>query len=112
MCPHSCFCVFGLYGRQYLMSYGYNLADGMTSQTYPSGRTVSTSFDTAGRISGVTGQKSGELNKTYVWSSISYASHGAVKAMQLGNALWEHTNFNNRLQPIQIGLGTNSTRSE
>jgi hypothetical protein len=25
--------------------------------------------------------------------------------------LWEHTNFNARLQPLQIGLGTTSTAS-
>jgi RHS repeat-associated protein len=29
--------------------------------------------------------------------------------MQLGNNLWEHTNFNSRLQPTQIGLGTTTT---
>jgi RHS repeat-associated protein len=29
--------------------------------------------------------------------------------MKLGNGLWEHTNFNNRLQPTEIGLGTSST---
>src|SRR5262249_7452353 len=40
---------------------------------------------------------------------IQYAAHGAVSAMKLGNGLWEHTNFNSRLQPIEIGLGSSST---
>lgn len=31
--------------------------------------------------------------------------------MKLGNGLWEHTTFNNRLQPTQIGLGTSGTDS-
>ena len=31
--------------------------------------------------------------------------------MKLGNGLWEHTNFNSRLQPDQIGLGSASTNS-
>src|SRR5207247_945426 len=83
---------------------------GMTSQTYPSGRIITTGYDTAGRISSVTGQKAGEAGKTYV-SSLAYASHGPVKSVRLGNGLWEHTDFNNRLQPIQIGLGTTSTSS-
>jgi hypothetical protein len=42
---------------------------------------------------------------------IQYAPHGAVKVMKLGNGLWEHTDFNNRLQPSQIGLGNSSTDS-
>jgi hypothetical protein len=42
---------------------------------------------------------------------IQYTAHGAIKAMKLGNGLWEHTSFNGRLQPIQIGLGTSSSNS-
>ena len=60
----------------------------------------------AGRLNGLTGQKTGETNKTYA-SSFSYTPHGAVGSMQLGNNLWEHTNFNS----TQIGLGTTSTGS-
>jgi YD repeat-containing protein len=92
------------------MSYGYDLAGNMTSETYPSGRTVTTAFDGAGRVSAVNGQKTGEANKTYA-SQFSYAAHGAVSAIALGNGLWEHTNFNSRLQPTQIGLGTASADS-
>jgi len=29
--------------------------------------------------------------------------------VQLGNGLFEHTDFNSRLQPTQIGLGTTTT---
>jgi RHS repeat-associated protein len=42
---------------------------------------------------------------------MQYSVHGAVQAMKLGNGLWEHANFNSRLQLIQIGLGTASTDS-
>jgi RHS repeat-associated protein len=86
-------------GQQYLMSYGYDLAGNLTSQSYPSGRIATTTYDTTGRISGVTG---------YV-SSITYAPHGAVKTMLLGNGLWEHAIYNERLQPTRIGLGISST---
>jgi RHS repeat-associated protein len=94
-------------GQNYLMSYGYQLDGAMTSETYPSGRSVSTSYDAAGRISNITGQKTGESNKTYA-SSFSYCGCGGLSSFKLGNNLWEHTNYNTRLQPVQIGLGANS----
>ena len=40
-------------------------------------------------------------------SSFSYAAHGGVTDVKLGNNLWEHTTFEpNRLQPMEIDLGT------
>ncbi len=93
----------------YVMSYGYDLAGHKTSETYPSGRVITTVYGGAGREQSVAGQISG-ANKTYA-SQFSYSAHGAVSAMQLGNGLWEHTAFNNRLQPEQIGLGTLSTNA-
>ena len=42
-------------------------------------------------------------------SNISYAPQGAISAAQLGNGLWETTNFNNRQQPIGISLGSAQT---
>jgi len=36
----------------------------------------------------------------------TYTASGAVTSMRLGNGLWESTQFNARLQPVQIGLGT------
>jgi RHS repeat-associated protein len=101
--------------QNYGFGYGYNVAGGMTSETYPSGRIVQTEYDAAGRLAGVKNQASGlyyaggagadGLNR------IQYASHGAISAMKLGNNKWEHSTFNGRLQPTQIGLGTSSTDS-
>ncbi len=90
----------------YALSYTYNLAGEMKTETYPSGRIITTGYDTAGRINQVSGQKTAEPDKTYA-SAFSFAAHGAVSSMQLGNGKWEHTLFNNRLQPIEIGLGAN-----
>jgi RHS repeat-associated protein len=95
-------------GQTYAMSYGYNLAGAITSETYPSGRIITTGYDDAGRLNQVNGQKTGETNKTYA-SSVSYTAHGAISEMKLGNNLWEHTIFNNRLQPVLIGLGTSQS---
>lgn len=97
-------------GQTYTMGYIYDLAGNLTSQTYPSGRTVSTGYDVAGRMSGLTGQ-SGGVAKTYA-SSFSYAPHSAIQSFQLGNGLWEHAQFNTRLQPTQIGLGTSPSGVE
>jgi RHS repeat-associated protein len=89
-------------------NYDYNLAGDLTSQTFPSGRVVTTAYDNAGRLSQVSGQKTGEAGKTYA-SSFNYSAHGAVSEMKLGNNLWEHTIFNSRLQPVLIGLGTSQS---
>src|SRR6266446_1285620 len=97
------------------MSYGYNLAGGQTSMTYPSGRVVTSEYDGAGRLAGVRDQSSGVYyagaTSTDTTNRVQYAAHGAVSVMKLGNGLWEHTSFNNRLQPTQIGLGTSSADS-
>ena len=97
-------------GQNYAFSYSYNLAGNLTSETYPSGRIITTSHDETGRISNVTGQKPGEQAKNYV-SQISYTAHDLVKQMLLGNGLWEHTDSNDRLQLKEIALGTSSTDS-
>jgi RHS repeat-associated protein len=97
-------------GLNYAFNYGYNLAGQMTSETYPSGRTITNGYDGDGRLRSVNGQKTGEASKTYA-STFSYTAHDAVASMQLGNGKWEHTTFNSRLQPTQIGLGSLSTNS-
>ena len=52
----------------------------------------------------------GPNNKVYA-DSFSYAAHGGLAQMRLGNQLWEHANFNHRLQPTEIGIGTGQTGS-
>jgi len=43
--------------QNYGFGYGYNLAGEMTTETYPSGRVITSGFDTSGRLSSVNGQK-------------------------------------------------------
>jgi RHS repeat-associated protein len=101
--------------QNYGFSYGYNVAGEMTSETYPSGKIVQMDYDASGRLSGVKNQASGLYyaggTGTDVLNQIQYASHGAVSAMKLGNGKWEHSTFNSRLQPTQIGLGASSADS-
>jgi RHS repeat-associated protein len=102
-------------GQTYSMGYSYNRAGAQTSFTYPSGRVISTEYDMAGRMAGVRDQQSGAYYAGAVGSDstnrIKYAAHGGVSAVKLGNNLWEHTDFNSRLQSTEIGLGTSSTDS-
>ena len=91
-------------GQVYSIGYTYNLAGDLVQETYPSGRVVTTGYDAAGRVNAVTGT-SGTLNRIYL-TAANYAPQGAIATMSLGNALTETTQFNNRLQPTSIGLGT------
>ena len=102
-------------GQTYTMpNYTYDRAGHLTAQTYPSGRIVTTEYDAAGRIAGVknqTGSYYAGAAATDATNRFQYAAHGALAALRLGNGLWEHTNFNSRLQPTEIGLGGTSADS-
>jgi RHS repeat-associated protein len=93
----------------YQVDANYNLASGMTSQTYPGAagdrRTVSYSFDTAGRLSSLNSGSTSYASSASV-SNISYAAHGGLSNQTLGNGLSHQIGYNSRLQPISISLGS------
>ncbi len=100
-------------GQSYTMLYQYNLAGGVTSMAYPSGRVVRTEYDKTGRIAGVgredgsfffVGAGAGDLD-----NQMHYAANGAPMQVKLGNNLWEETRYNGRMQPRQFGLGQTKT---
>ena len=100
--------------QDYTMRYGYDRAGNLISQTYPSGKVVETLYDGAGRVVAVRKEKEATTYDYYgggvgVANAISYAAHGGIERMRLGNALWEERRYNRRLQPTQIGLGTART---
>jgi RHS repeat-associated protein len=97
-------------GHSFGMSYVYDRAGNMVSQTYPSGRTVTTTLNAGGLVGSLTGAKPGEGAKTYA-SDFAYTAHGRVASMRLGNGRWEHSNFNTSLQPVEIGLGASAADS-
>jgi RHS repeat-associated protein len=92
-------------GNTYDTSYKYNLSGALIEEKYPSGKVVRNFLDTDGELSKVV-----RNGKVYA-SDFSYTSAGAIENMRLGNGNWESTNYNERFQPIQIGLGntTNNT---
>jgi RHS repeat-associated protein len=87
-------------GQTYSFGYTYNLDDDLLTQTYPSGKVIEFNYDSSGDLSRV-GKQSGF---TYA-NSFSYAPHGQIEKLRLGNGRWETTQFNSRRQITQIGLG-------
>ncbi|MGH9783067.1 MAG: hypothetical protein ACRD88_02685, partial [Terriglobia bacterium] len=66
---------------------------------YPSGRTLTTAFDDAGRPASLAG------NFPYA-SNLQYAAHGAVGQVTLGNGTVETSSYNGRLQLADLKLGS------
>jgi RHS repeat-associated protein len=104
-------------GVTYTMpEYKYDLLGNLTSEEYPSGRVVETQYDAGGRLAGVKNRggayyAGGDPEVADNPNVIQYAAHGGVTALRLGNGLWEHTLYNTRLQPYEIGLGASATDS-
>ncbi len=97
----------------YEIDAAYDLANGMTSQTYPGDgtarRSVSYSFDAAGRMSSLSTSavtyNVGSFAAASV-SSVSYAAQGGIASQTLGNGLVHAIGYNTRLQPTSIQLGS------
>lgn len=88
------------------MTYSYNLAGALIEQKYPSGRVVKNVLENDGDLSMVQSKKTANTGFFNYAKHFTYAASGAVTSMQLGNGRWESMQFNSRLQPTQIALGT------
>jgi RHS repeat-associated protein len=88
------------------MTYSYNLSGVLVEQKYPSGRILKNQLNNSGELSSVTSKKSAAGQFWNYASNFTYTAAGAVSSIQLGNLSWESTQFNARLQPTQIALGT------
>ena len=99
-------------GTTYSFSYSYNHAGGLETQQYHSSLLVKTCYDAAGRIKEVSYPGDTATPATTYASEFGYAPHGAIEEIKLGNNLYEYSDYNNRLQPTEIGLGTFSGGSD
>ncbi|HTH06543.1 MAG TPA: RHS repeat-associated core domain-containing protein, partial [Ilumatobacteraceae bacterium] len=86
--------------QTYDFGYDYDRAGNLKSETYPSGRIVTFTYDDANRPS------SASQGPTAFASGTVYTPHGAVSDLTLGNGLLERNRFNLRLQPRLVALGT------
>jgi RHS repeat-associated protein len=92
----------------YTYSRSYDLAGNVTSQTYPSGRTVSyTQFDAAGRLKHVEGNLGDGVARAYS-AGISYDEAGRMQEERFGTAtsLYHKRHYNVRGQLYDIRLST------
>ncbi len=98
-------------GTAYSTAYTYDLSGALIEETYPSGRKVKNTLDANGVLSLVETMPSGGSYQTRA-NNFTYNAAGAVTSMQLGNGNWESTQFNPRLQPVQIALGTTQNATD
>jgi RHS repeat-associated protein len=87
----------------------YNFAGQVTSQNYPSGRTVNYSYDNAGRTSGFTGNLGDGATRTYA-SSFLYNARNQVTQELFGTQtpLYHKLQYNNRGQLWDVRVSTNN----
>jgi YD repeat-containing protein len=91
----------GLAGT-YALSYTYNLAGQLRSITDPSHAQIGYVYDTAGRVTTVTGSGTGGV--TQFASHIQYRAWGGLKGMSYGNGVSVRMSYNSRLQPTRYEL--------
>ncbi|MFL6253575.1 MAG: RHS repeat domain-containing protein [Pyrinomonadaceae bacterium] len=88
----------------YDLRYDYSIGGALLSERYPSGRTVSLSYDDAGRLLGA-----GAGGTSYA-SGMTYKPHGGLESMALGNgAVFSLSYSDARLQLSGISLTQGAT---
>ncbi|MEP4209295.1 hypothetical protein, partial [Marinobacter alexandrii] len=73
--------------QSYVTQYSYTAANRLASITYPSGRIVSYTRDTLGRVASVWTQKTAGSPAVTVASNIGYYPYGPLQSLRLGNGL-------------------------
>jgi RHS repeat-associated protein len=95
-------------------SYSYNLAGDVTSWTHPASYTVTNSITRAERISQITSTLSDSTHPGTL-ATLTYAPQGAIATVVNGCVgqgcvqVQQSYDYNNRLQPVRIRLGTSGT---
>ncbi|MCG3164224.1 MAG: hypothetical protein JMDDDDMK_05711 [Acidobacteria bacterium] len=96
-------------GNNYAVpSVSYNRASAMTGETYPSGRTVSYSYDIAGRLNTFSGTLGDGVNRTY--ATVTQYSAAGLKERETYNGtttpLFLKLHYNKRQQMVDLRLGS------
>jgi RHS repeat-associated protein len=82
----------------YTLAYTYNYAGMLTSETYPTSRTLSYGYDEGARLASISD------GTTAFASSFAYAPHGALSSETWGNGAVHSLAYNRRLQPSEVKL--------
>jgi RHS repeat-associated protein len=98
---------------QFNVTRTYGLAGQVLTQTYPSGHTVTYTYDAAGRINNYSGNLGDGVGRTYS-SGITYSEFGGLQQEQFGTqtALFHKLHYNVRGQVYDIRLSTVPTATD
>lgn len=93
--------------QNYYVGYTYDLAGHVKTMTYPSGRSITNTFDDAGRLNSFAGTLGDGTPRTYS-TGISYSSLGGMTEEQFGTqtALYHKLHYNVRGQLNDIRAST------
>ena len=96
--------------KPYSLSRTYDLAGGVKTQTYPSGRTVNYSYDAAGRLNEFKGRLGGTPSDLFYAKDMRYNPRGQMIREEWGTntALFLRQHYNQRGQLFDVRLGTSS----
>ncbi|MDQ3665842.1 MAG: hypothetical protein M3410_04420, partial [Acidobacteriota bacterium] len=100
----------GVWSAEYQTQRAYNLAGAVTSQVYPSGRTVNYAYDNAGRTENFAGNLGDGVLRTYS-TGILYSSLGGMAKEQFGTdtPVYNKSFYNSRGQLSEIRVSTSYT---
>ena len=94
----------------YQLRAAYNLAGSISTLTYPSGHTVTNTFDQSGRLTALSGNLGDGANRTYA-TGILYAPTGGLVKEQFGTTtpIYNKLFYNSRGQLAEIRTSTSYT---
>jgi RHS repeat-associated protein len=94
----------------YQMSAAYSLSGALNTLTYPSGRTVTHTYDQAGRLTGLSGNLGDGATRTYT-TGILYSAIGHLEKEQFGTTtpVYNKLFYNSRGQLAEIRASTSYT---
>jgi RHS repeat-associated protein len=96
--------------------YTYDLAGDVANWTHPSGVTFTNNVNSAMQVTQISSSQDDSTHPGNLIPNISYTPFGALKSLQDGCAgsnctLQETYDYNNRLQPARIQLGTSANNA-
>lgn len=92
-------------GQAYTTTYQYDLGNNPTEITYPSGLIVSYSYDSQGRVQGVTTEEPNGVPEVLL-SDITYLPFGPTDGMTYGNGLSNVVAYDQDYRPVTLSTGT------
>ena len=103
----------GAWGASFGVTRAYDLAGNVTSQTYPSGRRVSYTYDAAGRPASFSGNLGDGAARAYS-SGVTYDELGGRNQERFGTEtpLYSKRFYNERGQLSEVRVGTKSITSD